>query len=334
MASSILRRIVRGLLIIPIVIATLAGGILIFAAPETPLPIAAVQKAAAPFAGFNKELPPYNYLKARDGGTLAYRIYAGQPGYGAAILVHGSSGSSQGSHGIAKALGARGITVYAIDLRGHGMSPGPNGQAGDVVYRGQYEDDLNDLVQLVKREYPAEKRLLIGHSTGGSVILRTAGSKYAGDFDGYLALSPYIASGTAMDRPSEGGWTSVSIPRIVVLTILNRLGISALDHLDVLGMAVPASNDKTRPRFYTHALLASANLPRDWKPALAAIHSPTQVLIGADDELFQAEAYPAGIGGANSAIKVTLLPALGHMAMTYDERALQAEADAAMAMLK
>jgi alpha-beta hydrolase superfamily lysophospholipase len=217
-------------------------------------------------------------VTARDGGQLAYRYYPGKPGGGAAIVVHGSSGWSQASHGIAKTFATRGITVYAIDLRGHGMSPGPNGRAGDIVYRGQYEDDLDDMAQLLKREHPGEKRLLVGHSTGGSVILRTAGSKYAGNFNGYLALSPFIAAGTAMDRPSEGGWTNVSIPRIVVLSILNRWGISAFDHLNVLGMAVPETSDKTRPRFYTHALLASANLPRDWKPALAAIHQPTQVL--------------------------------------------------------
>ena len=334
MFKSILRHVVRGLIITSLVMIIIAGSILIFTAPKAPPPIAAVQGAVGAITAFNAELPEYRYLKARDGGQLAYRHYAGKPGGGAAIVVHGSSGSSQASHGIAKAFAARGISAYAIDLRGHGMSPGPNGRAGDVVYRGQYEDDLDDLAQLVKREHPGGKRLLVGHSTGGAVILRTAGSKYAGNFDGYLALSPFIAAGTAMDRPSQGGWTNVSIPRIVVLTILNRWGISVFDHLNVLGMAVPVSHDKTRPRFYTHALLASANLPRDWKPALAAIHQPTQVLIGADDELFHAEAYPVAIEGANPAIKVTVLPGLGHMAMTYDERALIAEADKAVEMLK
>lgn len=329
-----LKHLIRGLIITPIVMASIAGGILMFTAPKAPPPIAAVQGAVGALTAFNKDLPEYHYLKARDGGQLAYRYYAGKPGGGVAIVVHGSSGSSQSSHGIARALAGRGISAYAIDLRGHGLSPGPNGRAGDVVYRGQYEDDLDDLAQLVKREHPGEKRLLVGHSTGGSVILRTAGSKYAGNFDGYLALSPFIAAGTAMDRPSEGGWTNVSIPRIVILSILNRWGISAFDHLNVLGMAVPVNHDKTRPRFYTHALLASANLPRDWKPALAAIHQPTQVLIGADDELFHAEAYPSAITGAHPAIKVTVLPGLGHMAMTYDQRALTTEADKAVEMLK
>lgn len=334
MLKTIIHHAVRGFLVTAVVMVAVAGAILVFDAPKAPPPIAAVQSVVGPYTAYAQELPPYRFLKARDGSTLAYHYYAGKPGGGVVVAVHGSSGSALAMHGIAKAFAARGITVYAIDLRGHGLSPGPNGRAGDVVYRGQYEDDLDDIVQLVKRENPGEKRLLVGHSTGGSIILRTAGSRYAGNFDGYLALSPFIAPGTAMDRPSEGGWTSVSIPRIVVLTIMNRFGISAFDHLKVLGMAVPESNDKTRPRFYTHALLASANLPRDWKPALAAIHRPTQVLIGANDELFHAEAYPAAIQSVNPAIVVTVLPGLGHMAMTYDARALTAESDVAVDMLK
>ena len=336
--KTILHHVLRGLIItpvvIPVILAAIAGGILIFDVPKAPPPIAAVQSVVGPFTAYARELPPYRFLKARDGSPLAYHYYAGKPGGGVVVAVHGSSGSALAMHGIAKAFAARGITVYAIDLRGHGQSPGPNGRAGDVVYRGQYEDDLDDVVQLVKREHPGEKRLLVGHSTGGSVILRTAGSGYAGNFDGYLALSPFIAAGTAMDRPNEGGWTTVSVPRIVVLTILDRFGITVFDHLKVLGMAVPESQDKTRPRFYTHALLASANLPRDWKPAIAAIRRPTRILIGADDELFRAEAYPAAIRAANPAIEVTVLPGLGHMAMTYDERALEAESDVAVDMLK
>lgn len=312
---------------------TVAAGVLIFTAPKAPPLIAAVEVANDPFAKYARELGPYSYFTARDGTKLAYRNYPGKPGSGVAILVHGSSGTALAVHGLAKAYAARGVTVYAVDLRGHGMSPGPNGRLGDVAYRGQYEDDLDDLVQLIKREHPGEKRLLVGHSMGGAIILRTASGRYAGNFDGYLALSPFIAPGTAMDRPSEGGWTIVSVPRIVVLTILDRFGITAFDHLNVLAMAVPV-NDNQRPRFYSHALLASANLPRDWKPAVASIHQPARILIGADDELFFANAYPSEIGAVNPAIKVTVVPGLGHMSMMFDDRALTLEADTGVEMLK
>ncbi|ESQ85809.1 hypothetical protein AEAC466_01135 [Asticcacaulis sp. AC466] len=328
-----LKFLIRASIAIPLLLIAAIAGTLAFTAPKTPPAIAAVEKANDPFAAYARALPTYRYFTARDGTRLAYHYYPGKPGGGVAVVVHGSSGTSLAVHGLATAYAASGITVYAPDLRGHGMSPGPNGRLGDVVYRGQYEDDLADLADLIQREHPGEKRLLVGHSMGGAVILRTAASRYAGNFNGYLALAPFIAPNTPMDRPGEGGWTVVSVPRIVVLSILNGFGISALDHLNVLAMAVPP-NAQHRPRFYTHALLSSSNLQRQWKAQLAAIHAPTRVLIGANDELFHAEAYPPAFKAVNPAIPVTVLPGQGHMTLMFDTKALAAETDAAVEMLK
>ncbi|WP_443751112.1 alpha/beta hydrolase [Asticcacaulis solisilvae] len=331
----VLKHLVRGLVVTPVVMAAVAGGVLVFTAPKTPKPIAAIESAGDPLRAFARQQPPARFMKARDGQTLSYRYYPGKPGAGVAVVVHGSSGTTVAMQGVSAALSARGITVYSIDLRGHGLSKGPDGRLGDVVYRGQYEDDLEDFARLAAREHPGEKRLLLGHSMGGSTILRTAGmARYAKNYDGYLALSPFIAQGTAMDRPDEGGWTSVSVPRIVVLTILDNMHITAFDHLTVLAMAVPDSDRNMRPRAYSHALLASANLPHTWQPAIAAIHAPTRVLIGANDELFHAEAYPAAFAAVNPAIPVTVLKGVGHMGMVYQPEALKAEADTAVEMLK
>ncbi len=331
----VFKYLVRGLVVTPVVMAAVAAGILAFTAPKTPPAVVAIEKAGAPLRAFAMAQPPARFLTARDGNALSYRYYPGTPGGGVAVVVHGSSGTTVAMQGVASALSARGISVYSVDLRGHGLSKGPDGRLGDIVYRGQYEDDLADFAKLAAREHPGEKRLLLGHSMGGSTILRTAGmTRYAGNYDGYLALSPFIAQGTAMDRPNEGGWTSVSVLRIVVLSILDNLGITAFDHLTVLAMAVPDSDRNMRPRTYSHVLLASANLPRKWQPAIAAIHAPTRVLIGADDELFHAEAYPAAFAAVNPAIPVTVLKGVGHMGMVYQPQALKAEADTAVEMLK
>lgn len=328
------KHIIRGLIITPVVMATVAAGVLVFTAPKSPPPIAAIESASDPMAAFAMQQPPARYLTARDGARLSYRLYPGKPGGGVVVAVHGSSGTTVAMQGVASTLSTRGATVYSIDLRGHGLSKGPEGRLGDVVYRGQYEDDIADFAKLAAREHPGEKRLLVGHSMGGATILRTAGlPAYAKNFDGYLALSPLIAPGSAMDRPNQGGWTSVSVPRIVVLSILNRFGISAFDHMTVLAMAVPETDNNLRPRSYSHALLASANLPRPWQPAIAAIKAPTRVLIGANDELFTAEAYPGELGKVNAGIPVTLLPGVGHMGMVYQPEALEVIGNTAAVML-
>jgi non-heme chloroperoxidase len=329
-----LKHIIRGLIITPVVMAAVAGGVLAFSAPQSPPPIVAIESANDPLAAFARQQPPARYMTARDGAKLSYRLYPGKPGGGVVVAVHGSSGTTVAMHGVASTLSARGATVYSIDLRGHGLSKGPNGRLGDIVYRGQYEDDFADFAELAAREHPGEKRLLVGHSMTGGTILRTAGMPaYAKNYDAYLALSPLIAPGSAMDRPNAGGWVSVSIPRIVVLSILNRFGISAFDHLTVLAMAVPETDNNMRPRAYTHALQSSANLPRPWQPTYAAIKAPTRVLIGANDELFHAEAYPAELGKVNPNIPVTLLPGVGHMGMVYQPEALEVVGKTAAEML-
>ncbi|WP_031235026.1 alpha/beta fold hydrolase [Asticcacaulis sp. AC402] len=329
-----LKTVLTTLIAAPVVVAIAIGGVLTFTGPKTPPPIDAIESANAPLAAFAREQPAPQYLTARDGEKLAYRFFAGKPGGGVAVVVHGSSGTTVAMQGISKTLSLRGVTVYSVDLRGHGLSKGPEGRLGDIVHRGQYEEDLADFAALAEREHPAEKRLLLGHSMGGAIVLRTAGfPAYARNFDAYLALSPVIAPGSALDQPNQG-WVTVSIPRIVTLSILNGFGISALDHLPVLAMAVPPGDNNMRPKTYSHALLASANPPRDWQPAYAAITAPARVLIGTKDELFRAEMYPGELGKANANIPVTLLPEVTHMGIVYQPQALEAVAMTAEDLLK
>ena len=147
----------------------------------------------------------------RDGVALNYRLSGS--GRLPLVLIHGVGSYCEAWDGVIARLSDR-FRILSFDLRGHGLSKGPEGRLGDVGYRSQYEDDIADFAQLAAREHPGEKRLLVGHSMGGATILRTASlPAYAKNFDGYLALSPFIAPGTAMDRPRQGGWTTVSVPR-------------------------------------------------------------------------------------------------------------------------
>lgn len=270
--------------------------------------------------GSGAPVPPYERFPARDGAQLAYRFYPGEPGKGVAIAIHGSSGVSVAVHGVSSGFSSAGIATYAMDLRGHGES----GTLGDLAYRGQSEDDLADLVAFVAARHPQEKLLLFGHSLGGAFVLRVAASPLAPRFAGIIASAPILSSSGPTSRPDTGGWTQVSLPRIVVLTLLNRLGISALDGLSVIAYAVPPGATGKRARIYSHRLLASLMLPRDWGPTVASIARPTVVMIGADDALFVAGAYPAAIGAVNDRIPVDVLAGIDHMGMVYTPAAVAA----------
>lgn len=312
----------RLLIITPLVLLiVLLGGIaavIAFSRPKAPPPMPAMEAAGEIIGGWIADLPPYAFLTARDGTRLGYRPFAGRPGGGVAIVVHGSTGLSSSMAGVARALAAQGFSAYAVDLRGHGES----GPLGDVGYRGQLEDDLADLIALIESRHAGEKRLLIGHSLGGAFALRVAASRLGERFDAYLMTSPYLGADAAVSRPNSGGWVGVAVPRIIALSLLNGVGISAFDGLPVIAYAVPPDAPGKRASLYSHRLLASMSLPRDWKAALAAIRRPTAVLIGADDEMFLASAYSGAIATANPRIAVEVLPAVDHMGTTIDSAAL------------
>src|ERR1700750_1235667 len=124
-------------------------------------------------------MPPLSRFSARDGTELAYRHYParGDASGKIAILVHGSSGSSVAAHALADTLAAHGVETWAPDIRGHGSS----GTRGDVAYLGQLEDDMADLVALIRKTSSAPITL-IGHSAGGGFALRMASSEIRDQF--------------------------------------------------------------------------------------------------------------------------------------------------------
>ncbi|ABO89729.1 Alpha/beta hydrolase fold protein [Aeromonas salmonicida subsp. salmonicida A449] len=177
-------------------------------------------------------LPSPARYKARDGAELAYRHYApaAKDVRGSVVLVHGSSASSQSMHILASAFSQAGYGAYTLDIRGHGES----GQRGTIAYIGQLEDDLEDFSAAVTPSQPAT---LAGFSSRGGFVLRVAGGSRQTLFDNYLLLSPYLGPTAANYRPNSGGWVSVGLPRLIALSMLNGLHVSALNHLTVLNCA-------------------------------------------------------------------------------------------------
>ncbi len=306
--------LIPAILVAPVIV---LGGMILFSHPVAPPPLEAVEKNVALIAGFSQSLPPLEFYQARDGQKLACRIYEGRPGRGVVIAVHGSTGSSIAMHAIAAALQARGQTVYALDLRGHGES----GKLGDVSYIDQPIDDLADLLHKIDGAQASEKKILLGHSSGGTFVLKVAGSDLSPKLDGFVALSPLLGASKTADRPHAGGWAGVAVPRIIALSILNRFGVHILDHLPAVAFATEPNPKGNRATVYSYALLISLSLPRPWEPAVARIDKPTAIMIGETDELFNAAAYGPEIASVNPGIRVMVLPQIGHMDIVLNSNA-------------
>jgi pimeloyl-ACP methyl ester carboxylesterase len=328
-----LNKIGMAILAIAFALAAIVASAVAFFPPQRPPPIhATTEQAIAEMAGGDlraafADLPPLQHMRARDGEDLAYRFYAGAPGGGVAVLVHGSSASSQIMHLAAKALSRAGITVIAPDMRGHGES---GARQGDIDYMGQLDDDMADMAAMIARRFPGERKLLIGHSSGGSFALRVAGGPGGEAFDGYVALSPFLNARSSTARPRSGGWAGVSLPRILGLVALNVVGIHAFDGLPTLAFAIDPASHASQVETYSFRLMSNFGLPqRGWEARLAAIQQPTIVIVAGEDELFRAEAFAPALRGINPRLDVRIAPGVGHMGLVVTPAALEALAAAA-----
>src|SRR5215469_1334396 len=269
-------------------------------------------------------MPQLIRFPARDGTQLAYRHY---PARGAvsgkvAILVHGSSGSSAAVHALADALSGHGIETYAPDIRGHGGS----GTRGDIGHIGQLEDDMADLVALVRKTSPDAPITLLGHSAGGGFVLRIASSPIKDKFVRTIMLAPYLGYDAPTNRPQSGGWASADIPRFLALGVLRRIGIECCEALPTLAFAVPPDSANILAATYSYRLMRNF-ATRGYKTDLAALTRPMTLIAGADDELMLSDKYADAVHAVAPSVEVKLIDGVNHMGVVSVSKAVNEIAD-------
>lgn len=269
-------------------------------------------------------MPPLRFIQARDGTSLGYRHYPAQgSSRGAAVLIHGSSGSSVAVHPLARVLAERGIESFAPDVRGHGAS----GMRGDIGYLGQLDDDLADLVARIRQDGVAAPLLLVGHSSGGGFALRISGSPLQTLFSQSVLLTPWLGTASPSSRQSAGGWASPNLPRIVALSILRGAGIVCCDQLPVIAFAVPPNSARILTPEYSMRLLANFSAHRDYRSDFAAARLPITLIGAADDELMYSDQYEEAVRGTSAQVDVRVLDNARHMDVVTSPPTLARVAD-------
>jgi len=231
-------------------------------------------------------------------------IHGGEtdPGSPPLVLIHGAGGSRlHWPPGIRRLPGRR---VLAVDLPGHGDSPGP-GAASVDVYAGVVQEwlEANGL----------ERAVVAGHSMGGAIALRLAlrapeslaGLVLVGS-GGRLRVAPAIleASGRpstfpqAVDTIIEWAFSETADTRLVELARARMLDVdpavlhddfAACDAFDVLDQ-------------------------------LARIELPTLVICGDQDRLTPPK-YSRALAERIRAARLAMIPGAGHMVMLEEPQA-------------
>lgn len=311
--------------IVALIVAAVAG-VLAFDTPAKPKPLASVSD---PFAKVDfSDLPAVKTYVARDGVRLRYRAYPGD-GDQIVVMIHGSSDDGTGMHVLAKAFRDAGASVYVPVVRGHDGSP----RQGDIDYIGQLEDDLADLVAMLRAPHPKASFSLIGFSSGGGYVLRVIGGRDENLFDRFIMISPALPPGAPTIRPNFGGWATVAVPRIVVLSLLNRVGIDWFNGVPIVAFATnPAVKSLTGAYSFRLAVDFGPPPARDYRAALGRSTKPAALLVGGADELFYPDEFAPTLQPGRPDLRVTVVPGVGHVGMTVEPAAVAAVVEAWQAM--
>jgi len=254
-------------------------------------------------------LPELKSFKARDGKELNYRYYPSSSDK-TLILLHGSGWHSRYFLPLAEFISSNNLAnVYTPDLRGHGLNPD---KRGDVDYIDQLTDDIADLIRMIKENNPDTRIILGGHSSGGGLTVRFAGSKYNNQVEGYLLLSPFLKYNAPTIRPDSGGWAKPYTGRIAGLTMLNNVGIRWFNYLTVIEFNMPEeARDGTETLSYTFRM-NTAFAPDNYQKDLGAMYQPVLAAAGTADESFYADQFEPVISKYTKA-DVVLLDGVTHM---------------------
>ena len=270
------------------------------------------------------EALPLASAEARNGAVVRYRHFpAFSDAAPLAIVVHGSGWHGGAYLTIARALvETGGFEVLVPDLRGHGASPN---RRGDVDYIGQFEDDLATLINAHGGK--ARRVVMVGHSSGGGLVIRFAGGMHGSFLDRAILIAPYLHHSAPTFRETAGGWAHPLVRRIIGLSMLNAVRVTGLNGLTVIqfnysDIVLTGPQGHTATKAYSYRLNESFN-PRDSYLSDIARLPEFLLIAGLDDDAFFADRYEPTMAAASDRGSYTLLPQADHIGIVTDPRAVE-----------
>ena len=124
---------------------------------------------------------------AGTGGLeIFWQAWRGRAPRAIVVISHGAGEHSGRYERVAEHLVAQGYAVYAVDHRGHGRSAGRRALVDRIDNAAA---DLDELVELARREHPGVPVFMLGHSLGGTIALRYA-LRHQGKLAGLILSGP------------------------------------------------------------------------------------------------------------------------------------------------
>ncbi len=215
------------------------------------------------------------------GGLSLFRRTWRPPGptRAALINVHGLGDHSGLYPTLVQFFTARGIAVYAYDVRGNGRSPG---QRAYVERWDEYLDDLARFVELVRKEEPGIPLFVLGNSLGGLTVLDYALREPADGIKGVIAASPPLGRlGVPAPLMALGRVLSHLWPRFSIRTGMDLTGLARDPAVAETVLADPLFHRKGTARLSTEVTAAIARV----QAGASRFPLPLLVLHGSADRM-------------------------------------------------
>jgi acylglycerol lipase len=222
-------------------------------------------------------------LESAGGIKLQYRAW---PYAGAGItfaVVHGLGEHAGRYERFAKGMAKHGIGTFAVDLRGHGKSPG---QRGHVDSWAQWIEDVSAFVTHVVSVAKGEV-VPLGHSFGGTTLLSAVLAGKLPRTRRFIVSSPALKVKVAVPawKIKLGTVASSVLPRLALDNEVDPKLLSRMPDVVEAYRTDPLVHSKISSRLYTEWLAATTNI----LDHAGKIKLPFLILAGTDDGLIDPE---------------------------------------------
>ncbi|HEX2207680.1 MAG TPA: alpha/beta hydrolase [Longimicrobium sp.] len=254
-------------------------------------------------------------LRAADGVRLHYRSWPASPERAVLLVSHGL-----GEHGgryaaLAADLAKHGITVHAIDHRGHGHS---GGRRGHVAHFGEFVRDFETFRAAIAKEHPAAPLFLLGHSLGGLIAIHHLQQHPEAGYRGAVLSAPLV--GIAVEAPkwkvALSGFFSRWIPWLPFHNSIDTAMLSTAPGYAEAYRADALLHNTITPRLYTEMVgaIEAAFAAKD------AIRVPLLVLAPTADRVVLPEAVARFASACPGEVEVRRYEGFRHESLNEKDR--------------
>jgi len=255
-------------------------------------------------------IPLTSYM-ARDGSALPLR-HLSCDNAPLLVILHGSGWHGAQLQALARKIAKSGLAeVLVPDLRGHGEAPA---RRGDIDYINQLEDDVVDLVKAHRK--PGQKLILLGHSSGGGLVIRAAAGGLKGQIDEAVLLAPFLKYNAPTARKNSA-WARPLTRRIIGLSLYNL--VRDFDHnfriciqFRFPDAVLNGPLGHTATRAYSYRMMVGFAPRSAYLKDIAALPDFT-LIAGEDDEAFHASRYEDTMASATARGRYHLVAGHGHL---------------------